>query len=175
MDMQWDDKLVMQKLLKMETVTAKKAVRKGVRAGRKDTLAMARYKAANLENAGTGMAELISESLYLRVTPKSVLHAKDAYAMQIEFKTDGQFDRLIDISKEGVRNFIPHAIEYGHVGMYKGQARSKNRKSLVVSNVKKTIVAQPKPFMVPAHEETISRSFSSAKKVITSEIMKDWK
>ena len=44
MSVQYDDRKVLAKLKNMEVKAAKKAVRKGVRAGRKNTLAMARSK-----------------------------------------------------------------------------------------------------------------------------------
>ena len=172
MGMQWDDKAILKKFATLEKKTAKVAVRKGVRAGRKDTLAAAKTNAGNLRNAGTGMSDRIKRALKLKVTPKRVLHAKDAYAIEINFKED---PKLTHTAKDGNESYIPFAIEYGHVGPGEGAARKANRKSDIVKNYKNRRVAMPKPFMIPAHESTIGKSFSSAKRVIMAEISKVWR
>ena len=175
MAMSWDDKAILAKLASLETKDARNAVRKGVRAGRKDTLAEVRANAKSLNSSsGRNMADKIKRSLKLRVTPKSKLHAKDAYAMEINFDTAKSPD-LVYKTKEGVRYFIPFAIEYGHVGPGEGVARSKNRKASVVRNFAKRKVAEPIPFMRRAHESTIGKSFSAAKNVIMNELLRAWR
>jgi len=161
MSVQYDDRKVLAKLKHMEKKAAQKAIKKGVTAGRKKTLAVARHNAASLENVGTGMAEKIASSLVSRVTPKKTLKAKDAWAKEITFNPKKvEANGLIYISKEGVRSFIPFAIEYGHAAPYQGGSKNK--------------VASPKPFMRVAHEQTKGESMRIAKKVITQEIRKAW-
>ncbi len=154
MAVQFEDKKVLAKMKRMETTVVQKAVRKGVRAGRKDTLAKARDNAARLEGEGTGMAEKIASSLKLMVTGKRKLHASDAYAIEVGFDTK-KVPELID-----KKNFIPFAIEYGHAGPGQGGTKTK--------------VAAPKPFMRPAHEATKAKSIDVAKRVIARELKKEW-
>ena len=155
----------------IEKKVAAKAIRKGVRAGRKGTFAEAKRNAGNLKGAGTGMSGKIKKSLVLRAMTKKQLHLKNAFGMEIRFK-DSEDRGLVHISKEGVRSFIPHAIEYGHVGPYMSEKSQKKRTGGDYTKQEK--VAAPKPFMIPAHESTRSHSMYIAKKVITQEITKEW-
>jgi hypothetical protein len=156
---QENTKAVIRKMSKFEANTVKKTVRKGVRLGRKKTLAVAKDNAARLERTGTGMAENIADSLKLMVTPRRQLRAKDAYAIEVGFDTK-KHPELIAVSPGGTRNFIPHAIEYGHAGPGQGGSKSK--------------VAKPKPFMRKAHEATKDESLRVAKQYIAQDIRRQW-
>lgn len=159
MEAELNAKAVLLGLKRLEGTVGKKIVRKGVRAGRKGTLAKARDNASRLEGEGAGMAEYIAASLKLTVTDKRKLHARDAYAMEIGFDTQN-FPDLIE-NNRGRRNFIPHAIEYGHVGP--GQGGGTGPK-----------VAAPKPFMRRAHNATIAQSLNVAKRIIARELSREW-
>ena len=161
MSVQYDDRAVLTKLRYMESKAAAKAVKKGVTAGRKKTLAVARHNAAGLETGGSGMSERIAASIVSRVTPRRILKAKDAWAKEITFDPKKvEANGLVAISKAGVRSFIPFAIEYGHAAPGQGGSKAK--------------VAAPKPFMRTAHEATKNESMRIAKKVIAQEIHREW-
>jgi len=159
MSLNWDDKALMRKFDALETKVARAAIRKGVRAGRKTTLAVAKTNAAGLRKSGTGMSEKIRSALKLRVTPKSTLHRKDSYAMEvlIDPKITPEF---LHVTKEGKKYYIPYAIEYGHAAPGDGGSKDK--------------FVLPKPFMIPAHEMTRNTSIYMASRVIADEIKKAW-
>ena len=160
MDAELDAKAVLLGLKRLEGTVGKKIVRRGVRAGIKPMFAKAKDNASRLEREGTGMAEYIAASLLLKTTPKRTLHARDAHAMEIDFDTQNYPDLIENSPGSGRRNFIPHAIEYGHAGPYAGGSGDK--------------LVAPKEFMRAAYEATKGNSIDVARRLIAKEIKREW-
>lgn len=174
---------ILKKMANMERKESQKAIRKGVHAGRKQTLREAKSRASSLERVGTGMAEAIADALVIRVVKQKTLKRlgyKSAYAKEVTFNTS-KYPQLIHYPKGsyserwagrdrrgrlaikrktfGKRSFIPYAIEYGHAGPGNhGGGR----------------VAAPKPFIRPAHEATKKQSIRDAKATIIKHISGYW-
>ena len=147
-------------LSNLEKKVAKTAVRRGVRAGRKPTLAAARSNAKNM--VGGQMGQKLSKNIVLRTTKRSALRVRDGYAMEVRLKSSGEGApaEFVHVSAAGTRTYVPHAIEYGHVAH--GQSGSGAK------------VAAPVPFLRNAHEQTEKQSLEIAEREIVNEIQKAW-
>lgn len=100
-----------RKLLALEKKTAKKVVRKAVREGLKPTHKAAKSNAKTM--VGGNMGGLISKALVLRAFKKQ---KRGSYAMTVRTRSEkeGGPKEFVHITKDGKRQFIPAAIEWGH-------------------------------------------------------------
>ena len=101
------------KLKRLELKSAKKIVRRGVRAGSKVIQQEQKSNATSM--VGGTMGSLISKALAIR-SPKQ---RRGSYALRVMLKPNDEF---VYVTKSGTRHFIPVAIEYGHA--YPGQGGS---------------------------------------------------
>jgi len=97
-----------KKLKTMEKKVAKKVVRDSVKKAQKIELSEAKQKALSL--VGGEMGKQISDSLKIQA-PKQ---KKGSYALNVQIDKN-KAEQFIDKSKAGKENFIPAAIEYGHI------------------------------------------------------------
>lgn len=173
---------VLGKFAAMENRERKKALRKSVRAGRKDMLAEVKSRAARLEKEGTGMAETIAAAAKIRPLKARTLRrigVRSGYGMYIWFDTQ-RFPQLVHYpggsysytaerqtrrgtkivrKTHGQQSFIPAAIEYGHAGP---------------GNFGGAKVTAAKPFVRPAHEATKSKSVNQFRKKMVTELKRYW-
>ena len=98
-----------KKLTMMLPATAKKVVRRAVRKGAKPVQKAARENASSM--VGGEMGTLLKKHLIVRAFKKQ---RRRQFGVQVRLRPD--VAEFIDISKEGKRNYIPSAIEFGHVG-----------------------------------------------------------
>ncbi len=96
-------------LLKMERKMAKKVVRRAVRLGANIVKAEARVQAE--ANVGGDMGKLLSKKM--QVSPYK-RQRRGQYAMQLRLRPD--VPEFVHTTQTGERQYIPHAIEYGHEG-----------------------------------------------------------
>ncbi len=97
-----------RKLKALEAKTAKKIVRKAVRAGAKPVLQAAKANAANM--VGGTMGRLIKKNIKIRAFRKQ---RRGSFGVGIQTAPD--VPEFIHINKgDGKRQYIPAAIEYGH-------------------------------------------------------------
>lgn len=101
-------------LLRLERNVGKKIVRKAVRAGAKPVLAAIK-SAANSMVGGT-MGRLISKNLQTRGFKKQ---KRGQFGVGTRLKAD--IPEFVDVSADGSRQYIPAAIEFGHVDRGGGQ------------------------------------------------------
>lgn len=94
------------KLVSLEKKVAKSIVRKAVRAGAKPIHVTAKANALNA--VGGTMGSKISRALAVRAFRRQ---RRGQYGVNVIFKDDPM---LIHITKDGTRQYIPAAIEYGH-------------------------------------------------------------
>ena len=100
--------LLEKKLLALERKIGRKIVRKAVRAGAKPMLAATKANANSM--VGGEMGNLIARNLQPRAFKKQ---RRGQYGVATRLKTD--VPEFIEESKAGRRNYIPSAIEFGHI------------------------------------------------------------
>ena len=101
-------KKVERKLKKLPNKVAKKVVRKAVRETGKETILKQTKSNAKIMVGGS-MGKTIAKFLKLR-TPKQ---RKGSFRLVMDISAKGN-EFFADVSKSGNRNYIPHAIEFGH-------------------------------------------------------------
>ena len=110
-----------RKLRQLEKKVSGKIVRTSVRAGANVVLKKAKANASSM--VGGEMGGLIKKYLKLRVWEKQ---PPGAYGMGVVISEAGN-DVFVVTSKAGRRNYIPHAIEYGHAAPGGGKAAAKDK------------------------------------------------
>jgi len=96
-----------RQLDKLEKKVAKKIIRKAVRAGQKPVLAKAKENAWNM--VGGMMGRLIAKNTAIRIPKKK---RRGGYTLSVRQKPG--IPEFIHNTKNGVRYYIPAAIEFGH-------------------------------------------------------------
>jgi len=147
-------------LANLEKKVARTAVRRGVRAGRKETLKVARSNAKDM--VGGQMGKVLAKNTVLRKAKRSSLRVRDGYAMEVRLKSpsEGAPSDFLHVAADGTRTFVPYAVEYGHAGPGRSGSGQK--------------VAVPIPFLRNAHEKTADRSLKTAEREIVHEIQAAW-
>jgi len=104
--------LLEKKLLALERKVAKKIVRKAVRAGAKPLLKAT--KAAAQSMVGGAMGQMLSKNIVTRAFKKQ---KKGQYGVGVSTKSEsaGAPVEFVAVSQSGDRQYIPAAIEFGHV------------------------------------------------------------
>jgi HK97 gp10 family phage protein len=95
-----------RRLNSLEKKVAKSIVRKAVRAGAKPIHAAAKTNAK--ETVGGDMGSRLSKDLAVRAFKRQ---RRGQYGVNVRFKDD---EKLVHITAQGKRQYIPAAIEYGH-------------------------------------------------------------
>tara|TARA_Y100000310_G_scaffold160622_1_gene160387 strand:- start:1662 stop:2135 length:474 start_codon:yes stop_codon:yes gene_type:complete len=134
-------------LLRLEKKTAKKVVRKAVRAGAKPTLTTAKNNAASM--VGGKMGALIKKNIVIKAYKKQ---RSGSFALAVRMRSG--VAEFIHITADGERYYIPMAIEYGHALPGAGGSKSKD------------VVA------VPFMRNAIGIGIPQAKRIIKNEIVK---
>lgn len=111
-----------RKFKELDAKVAKKIVRKSVRAGAKVAQRKAKENARTM--VGGNMGRLIAKYLKLLVWRRQ---RPGAYGMGLTISEKGN-DVFVVTSKDGRRNYIPHAIEFGHALPGGGRARAKAKR-----------------------------------------------
>jgi len=118
-----------KKLLKLETKTSKKIVRKAIRDAAKILLKQMKVNAKTM--VGGNMGNLIAKHLKTKA-PKRQRRGEFALNVGTESKANELF---VHITKAGKRHFIPSAIEFGHGNAkpipYMKDAWDKKKKSVL--------------------------------------------
>lgn len=153
-------KELQRKFKELEAKTAKAIVRKSVRAG--GNVILKKAKANARSRVGGNMGKLIAKYLKLQVWRRQ---PPGAYGMGVVISEAGN-DVFVVTSKAGRRNYIPHALEYGHAAPGGGGAKSKGREGYGGGGSVKAVAAIP--FMRPAFETEKDR----AKRVIEQTMWK---
>lgn len=141
-----------RKLRRLVQRDAKRAVRRGVRAGTKPIRDKARRNAR--DDVGGDLGKLIAKHIKAMVYKRQ---KKGSFAMAVGLSASGNAE-LVETTKDGFRNYIPAAIEYGHAHPFAGGGRS----------APKDVVAIP--FMRIAHAETADIAIKTAERSIWKEI-----
>ena len=97
-----------RKLLSLEKKVGKKIVRKAVRAGAKPMLVAAKANANSM--VGGSMGKLIARSLQTRAFKKQ---RRGQFGVATRLKSG--VPEFVEESADGRSNYIPAAIEYGHI------------------------------------------------------------
>lgn len=96
------------KLTKLLPATAKKVVRKAVRKGAKPVQKAGRENAVSM--VGGEMGALLKKHLIIRAFKKQ---RRGQFGVQVRLRPE--VAEFVEVSKDGKRNYIPSAIEYGHI------------------------------------------------------------
>ena len=105
------DKELASKLDALEKKVSKGIVRSSVREAQSKLLLPA-AKAAVISKVGGNMGRMIAEALKVRAAIKQ---KKGAYTVWVWIKPGIHEEEFIVYSRAGKRNYVPAAIEYGHV------------------------------------------------------------
>lgn len=145
----FDAEIVKKRMLELGRKKSVVAVRKATRAAQTNvTLKNAKRNAA--QTVGGNMGSAIAKAMAVRVMTKL---KKGSYGHKVIVKDT---DAMVHEAKyTGVRSYIPNAIEYGHAGPYQAGGMK---------------VAQPKPFMRPAFEESRRAAFEECIDVVKKEM-----
>jgi len=100
-----------RKLMTMPSIVAKKVVRKSVRKGAK--IIHAETKSTALSMVGGEMGRKIASAIVIKTAPRAQ-QRPGSYSITTQVNPN-KSDQFVDVSKSGVRNYIPAAIEYGHI------------------------------------------------------------
>ena len=158
------DKALFKKLHTLEKKVGMSIVRKGVRAGANVVLKKA--KANAMSEVGGEMGRLIKKYLKVKVWEKQ---PPGAYGMGVVISEAGN-DVFVVTSRAGRRNYIPHALEYGHALPGGGGAKSKGREGYGGGGGAKAVAAIP--FMRPAYETEKDKAKRVIEQTMWAEIAK---
>jgi len=139
-------------LSRLERNSAKKIVRRGVRAGAKIIQQAQKSKAQSI--VGGSMGALLSKNTIVKAFKRQ---RRGSFGVSVMFRPD--VDEFVHKTADGEEHYIPNAIEYGHAAP--GDAGGAK-------------IVPAKSFVRTAYDETKEKALLTINKQIGEDIFTDW-